>query len=511
MDTTRSILRSAKIFFAGTLLSRFSGLARDMAMAYCFGSTPEVAGFMVAYRLAYVFRRLFGEGNIQAGFTPHFEQLRAASPREGALFYRDMAWSLGLMMWLIIAVLEGGLALFCHFWLGDWREIASLSMWMLPALFFLCLYSLHSALLQCQKKPFWAAAAPIAFNAAWVVSACLASGTSHAMQILAIGVTLGYGLQWLLTGVQVRKELKLSWLDRLKPRLFSADWRAMLKPMTLGMIGVGAVQINSALDAIFARLAEPSGPAYLWYAIRLQQLPLALFGIALSSALLPPLARAMRDGALERYRQLLKGALQSSLTLMLPCTFALFALARAGINLLYGRGDFSPADVQATAICLWAYAPALIPSVFVLLLAQGFFAKKSYAIPTRSSVIAMGVNIALNALLVFGLGWGAASIAVATSVSAWVNCWILSRTLTAPMPKNVSRLLVCSAVPAIAVFSLDAAWPLERHFVGQLWQFIANGTIYLGGLLGLAKILGVQEIFELVRKKSPVSEETGDF
>lgn len=499
MDSSHSILRSAKFFFAGTLLSRFSGLARDMAMAFFFGSAPEVAGFMVAYRLAYVFRRLFGEGTIQAGFVPHFEQLRSGSNQEAALFYRDMAWSLGISLLILVAILETAMGFLRPVLGSDWQEIASLAMWMIPGLFFLCLFALHGALLQCQKKTFWAAAAPLAFNAAWIAAAF----TSKSMTALALGVGVGCAVQWLVTAFQVRKELALPWSAWFRPRLFSSDWKQLLKPMTLGIIGVGAVQINSALDAIFARFADLSGPAYLWYAIRVEQLPLALFGIALSGALLPPLARVLAAGDTVRYRELLQGALQQSLTLMLPCTFGIFALASSGLNLLYGRGDFSQTSVAATTQCLWAYGLSLIPSVFVLILAQGFFARRSYATPTKASLLAVAANIALNALLVFGLHFGAASIAIATSASAWINCWVLARALDAPMPQKWGRLLLACALPASLVLGLDSLWPLEQGLLAQLSRFALNAAMYAGGVLGLAKTFGVEGIFELFQKKAP--------
>src|SRR5262245_60134389 len=130
----QSVLQSTRSFLAGTFLSRISGLFRDIAMALSFGSSAEIAAFMVAYRLANLFRRLLGEGNLQAGFVPHFIALK----EKGGAFYRDTFYSLGSILCGVILLLEIFLYFSLPFLAPDWQEIVQLSMWMLPALFFIC-------------------------------------------------------------------------------------------------------------------------------------------------------------------------------------------------------------------------------------------------------------------------------------------------------------------------------------------------------------------------------------
>src|SRR5579872_4460251 len=114
---------------AGTILSRLLGLTRDIAMAFCFGSAPEIAAFMVAYRLANLFRRLFGEGNLQSGFVPQYESLE---PEKGGLFYRDSSFSLLVILVGAVGVMEAVLWGASQ-WVGrDWGEIIRLAMWMAP-------------------------------------------------------------------------------------------------------------------------------------------------------------------------------------------------------------------------------------------------------------------------------------------------------------------------------------------------------------------------------------------
>lgn len=518
VDTTHSIYRSARHFLAGTFFSRLSGLFRDMAMAFCFGSAPEIAAFMVAYRLANLFRRLLGEGNLQAGFVPQFETYRQESEHRGALFYRDIAFSLGCILLLAVLCLEGLLwGLLSWMTDPDWKYILELAMWMAPGLFFICLYALNSALLQCQKRYFLPAVAPVVFNFIWVWAVlCLWHlPLMQAIQGLSMAVTLAFMGQWLATAFAQRSYLQqtLQKGEWFRPRLFSGEWKAFLKPLSLGTIGIGAVQLNSALDAIFARFADAAGPAYLWYAIRIEQLPLALFGIALSGALLPPLSRALQEGALERYQELLRGALKSCASLIIPCTFGMFALGGVGVNLLYGHGDFLIEDVQQTTICLWAYGIGLFPSVLVLLLAAGFYAQKEYRWPALASVISVALNILLNALFVFGLQWGAISIALATSIGSFCNALILTMGLRQKVGSIFAvdfwaycgKMTFCSAVAAAAVWQVETAWmdTFPRSLPVQLFQMISLSGIYFGGLILLVGWLRLEEFFALFQRTTP--------
>lgn len=492
MDTAQTVLKSARHFFAGTLLSRISGMVRDVAMAVSFGSSAEIAAFMVAYRLSYLFRRLIGEGNLQAGFVPYFELARAKGPEEAALFVRDIRASFALSLVGLVLLLEG-VFFAVKIWIGDpsWREIIELSMWMIPGLLFISLYALNAAVLQCQKRYFLPALAPVAFNCIWILAALGTSST----RLLAIAVTVALAAQWLVT-----TDWHHSWRGA---KLFRENFRSLLKPMGLGVIGIGAVQINSALDALFARMADAAGPTFLWYAIRIEQLPLALFGIALSGALLPPLTRALHQGDSERYRSLLGGAFRSSTALMLPCVFGIFALGIPGLNLLYGHGHFLQADVWETFYCLSGYAFGLLPSVWVLLLASGFYAQKNYEAPTKASLCSVGLNIGLNAFFVFGLGWGAVSIALATSISAWCNALYLLFVLGKWEKLGKAflfKMIGCTLLPALATAWVGLTWigdTLPRTVGIQCIHLVGLSGLYLFGVVILAWRFQISEAFEL--------------
>jgi putative peptidoglycan lipid II flippase len=484
-DSGRSVVVSATHFIFGTLLSRASGLLRDIAMARCFGSGPEVAAFMVAYRLANLLRRLLGEGNLSAGFVPAYEALRSQNIHNAALFYRNTAWSLGFVS-AGAALALGGSLLGLGFCVGsDWKEIFHLAAWMAPGLVFVCLFSLHNAVLQSQKRSFWAGFAPIAFNFAWICSAFAAAHASHSMRWLAIGITGAYLCQWLMTSTSVRRA-GLGWKEWLRPKLLASDSKALLKPMSLGILGVGAVQINSALDAVFARCSDLAGPAYLWYAIRLQQLPLSLFGVAIASALLPQVTRAVSAGDENKYRELMESTVRNAAIFLIPCTVGLFLFGKPTIRLLFGHGGLSAADGAATFRCLQAYAVGLLPAGLILIYAQGRYARKDYQTPMRSALVAVIVNGALNTLFVFGLGWGPESIAWATSASAIVNCWLVARGAVVPFPFLVKLTLASILSGALVWLALPAP---PASVVGQAIWLLCGGGSYLGVVFAFYKVV----------------------
>jgi putative peptidoglycan lipid II flippase len=213
----------------------------------------------------------------------------------------------------------------------------------------------------------------------------------------------------------------------------------MAGPLSLGLLGIAAGQLNSALDPLFAIWADAEGPAYLFYAIRIQQLPLALFGIALSGALLPAISRAVKRGETKECRTLLQSGLSQSLKLMIPCMAILLLLGPHMVAFLFARGNFSAVAVQGTSGCLLGYSFGLIPMTLVLVQAPACYAEGNYRVPSLLAVASVLVNIVLNALFVGVFGWGAESVAWATAISSWGNAFFLSRYLRSRWGSSASH------------------------------------------------------------------------
>ena len=507
-DTIQTIHRSSRRFFSGTLLSRFTGMFRDMSMAYAFGTQPSIAAFMVAFRFAHLLRRLFGEGALQSAFIPEFEALRYQSEERAFTFFRDLNLVLAFFLIFLISICCGVLS--CFLWWGNLhpenQEILYLTLLMLPSLLFICLFGLNTSLLQCEKSYFIPGIAPVAFNGIWIASVLVLSHmpVEQAMPWLSFSVVIACFCQWFLTVPQTLKSLKnvlsASFWHSFRP--ISSDLRVLAKPLILGILGVGASQINNAVDSLFARFAEPEGPAFLWYAIRIQQLPLALFGIAIAGAVLPPLSRALKAHNWEEYHHFLHDALYRTWIFMLPITAALFLIGDTSVNLLYGRGGFGVEAVVQTTYCLWAYGIGLVPSALVLVLAPASYAQSNYILPAMASFATMILNLALNTLFIVGFEWGAVSVAIATSISAWMNLcllgWNLSKKGSAllswtlveqVMPMNLATIIAFFGTYKMRILFQDMPFFSDAALSSSLFaQFsiVAYQALFFGGVLGIS-------------------------
>lgn len=529
MDSTKSILNSTKRFFGGTILSRISGMLRDISMAYAFGTQETVAAFLVAFRLAHLLRRLFGEGAMQSAFIPQFETLRKDSPERACSFFRDLICvvSMGLTALILVSMLIlGGCLQFLDLSEGN-REILYFTSLLMPSLLFICLFGIHASLLQCEKNYFITGVAPVAFNLMWVIGVLFLQQMPHmnAMSNLCIWVIVACMSQWLITVPGTWRILKRYGLQ--KPwqhfRLLTADIRGLFLPLLLGILGVAATQVNNALDAIFARFASLEGPAMLWYALRLQQLPLALFGVALAGALLPPLTRAIKSGDLIAYQNFLTFALRRSIALMLPLTAMIFVMGDSSVNLIFGRGDFTDRSIVGTTQCLWAYGAGLVPMTLVLLLAPAYYAQSNQRTPAIASLITVLANVVLNTLMIVVWELGPASVAIATSLSACVNVALLakglvqlkaivSRAFIGSFVKILLSALVASLAVIVAdVYLLNGSSVLQiiqggipvfsREFTNQLWRLGLQGVCFIFGLGLSAWLLQADDLLSLSGRK----------
>ncbi len=541
-DSIGTILQSTKKFFNGTLLSRISGMARDMSMAYAFGTNPDVAALMVAFKLSNLFRRLFGEGAMQSAVIPLFEKYRQQSIEKACAFFRDLKCLLSLF--LIALVTCSILGLFGISSLMNLSEnnhqVVFLTALMFPSLLFICLYGLNSSLLQCEKDYFLPSIAPVACNLVWIgaVSFLYDLPTQDAVIWLAIAIVIGTICQWMITlpktiGILRTHIHRSIWNDI---QWFSQDVKNLLKPLSLGIIGVAASQVNNTLDSLFARYADLEGPAFLWYAIRIQQFPLSLFGIALSGAILPPLSRAIKNHDFTSFYQFLNFALLRTVALMIPISFAIISLS-SSVNLIYGHGNFTEKAILETTYCLWSYGIGLFPMSCVLVLASAFYSQHTYTIPAKASVYSMLLNVILNAVFVFVFHLGAASIALATSMSAVFNAMYLytklpshenylKQTLFSFFSKIVIASFVCIVVGLLTIYlgeqvTDDPAWSIilgkahaknfSSHFPSQVSTCIFEGACFLVLLATFAWGLNISSLklfFHWNFRSYPESENT---
>ncbi|MDR3624725.1 MAG: murein biosynthesis integral membrane protein MurJ [Chlamydiales bacterium] len=528
-DSSESVLRAVKYFFSGTMLSRCSGMGRDMMMAFVFGSHPALAAFLMSFRFSNLLRRVLGEGAMQSAFVPEFESLRAESTKRAATFFRDLSASLTALLFLITLVVESILWLTLEY--GDLKqdnaEILKFTALMFPGIVFICLYGLNTSLLQCENRFFLPSVAPVAFNVIWMGSAFLLKDQDYivAMSTLSLCLVIAYFFQWALTLPYswkfIREALGKQIFTSIK--LLSVDVRRLLGPLLLGVIGVSATQVNSSLDPIFARSADLEGPAYLWYAIRIQQLPLALLGVAFSGALLPSLSRALKALDKEKYNMLLLLGLKRIVSLMVPITFAFLVLGSASVTLLFGRGDFSDKAIQETTYCLWGYCIGLVPMTIVLLFATAFFAQSNFKKSAKASFFSMVINASLNALFIFGFGFSSVSVAVATSLAAYFNCFFMSSVIEkgngwlTELGRCIGKVGIASMIASIVTLFvgillkdrtlsiiISSITPnFERHFSWQLASLVIQGVSFFVVFVIISFFISAEDIVAMLtlRKK----------
>ncbi|MFZ4773119.1 MAG: murein biosynthesis integral membrane protein MurJ [Chlamydiia bacterium] len=434
------MIRQAIHFFLGTLISRCGGFLRELSMSSCFGASPFVSDFFVSYRLSNTFRRLLGEGGVSNGFIPVYEKYRQEGGLKADLFFRDLFWTLLLILIPIIALIE---VIF----------LGTVTSFMLPGVIFIVLYALFMAFLQCHGYYFLPSVAPTIFNLIWV-GGCfyfVSYPESIALKGVALCISIAFFFQWVVLIPKTLKCLDLPLREWFQIRPFSFEVKQLLKPLSLTLIGVAATQVNSLVDVIFAQWADPRGAAYLSYAIRWEQLPLGLFAVSVSQALAPILARAYQSKDYTQYEHLTQKSLRLTLKLLAPFTLAFFVAAPPFMSLVYGRGAFLDPDITMTARALCAYTIGLIPSGLILLLAPSFYAMQDFKTPMRATILAVGLNTLLNTLLVFGLEMGATAIALTTSISFWLQWAYLASKLQANYPiksllRHIGLVLGISAI-----------------------------------------------------------------
>ncbi|MDX1581836.1 MAG: lipid II flippase MurJ, partial [Alphaproteobacteria bacterium] len=287
-------------------------------------------------------------------------------------------------------------------------------------------------------------------------------------------------------------------------------------------LGAGAYQISLLTDVIIASFLPEGSLSYLFYADRLNQLPLGVVGIAVGTALLPLLSRQLSTGQDAEAMVNMNRAIEIALFFALPAAVALMLVPELLIGPLFQRGAFTATDTLATAGALGAYAIGLPAYILVKVLSPAFFARQDTKTPIKASVVALVINLVLNLILMGPLLH--VGLALATAVAAWVNVGILAVTLLrrgqlkmdARLKKRVPRALLASLLMGLALYGLSQV--LQPWFSdGETSRIAALAALVGGGVLayGLAAhvfgALRAQELLPMVKGRSrAVAGPSGD-
>lgn len=492
-------MRRAVVTVGGfTFLSRLTGFSRDALIAHFLGAGPLADAFFVAFKFPNFFRRFFAEGALSAAFIPIFSDLLARKPPAEAKAYADQVFTLmvvfligfvglfELLMPHILALTVPGFPATPERF--SWA--VSLTRLSFPYIFFVSLAALLSGVLNTFQKFAAPAASPILLNLLMMgaLFAC-AAFTPTLGHALALGVLMAGVIQflWLYMALAPKYLLRFRW-----PR-WNPPMRQFCRLLLPGAFGAGVFQINLFIDTIFASLLPTGAVSYLFYADRLNQLPLGVIGIAISTALLPELSRQIGLQAYDQAHRLQNQSLEFALILTVPAALGLVLLAHPLVAVIFQRGAFGPQAVQETARVLIALASGLPAYVMIKIFSTSFFARKDTQTPVWVGCLAVGLNLGLNILLHKPLAH--VGIALSTALSAWVNAFCLGGILwyrdtfrLAPsFWEMMKRLSLCC-------FLMTAFLLTARLFFFEGTRFLTL-TFFVGGggacFMGSAYLMGL--------------------
>jgi putative peptidoglycan lipid II flippase len=414
-----------------TLLSRITGFVRDIAMAWILGRGILSDAFIVAFLFPNYFRQIFGEGTINPAFLPRYAALHARGERTAAALFADrvFSWQIAAQLVLLIAalacmpgivhVLAPGFARHPD-QMGLTVDLARITF---PYLILTVVAIQLSAMLNAIGK-FWAAAAWSNFqNVAMITTLLLWHWFPNAAYAAAWGVLAGGFGQMVFMLWAARQHglaLRISW-----PR-WTPEIKEFFKALGAVTVGAASVFVAPFIDTVIASLLPTGSRTALYYADRINQLPLGVLGIALGTVLLPEMSarlaksdRAGSDTAQNRAAAL-------SLLLTLPFAAVFVAVPDVIMRAIFAHGAFDKSAADLSAIALAAYGVGLPAFALVRIVASTFYARHDTATPARVTVVAMLCNIALKVVLVWGFHMGIAGIALGTALGAWLNVVILT-------------------------------------------------------------------------------------
>lgn len=507
-----------------TLASRVLGLVRDSLFARYVGASFASDAFLVAFRLPNLFRSLFAEGAFSAAFVPMFSKKvgEADGDTRPALAFAEEALSVLLPVLIIMtAIME--IAAFPVVWMlsGGFNDVTpdqfayavELSRLTFPYLLFISLVSLLGGILNSLHK-FWVnAAAPILLNLTLIAALLFFhhDDTLITARNQAIAVTVSGALQllWLVLAARaagVRLRIR-------RPRL-SPDVRKLLSLIAPVAAGAGATQINLVIStALAASLLAEGSVSYIYYADRLNQLPLGLIGIGLGTVLLPTIARQLGAGHYAEAMRTQNRGMELALFLTLPATAALVICGAPIIAALFQHGAFTLADTIKTAQALAAFSLGLPAYILVKVLTPGYYARSDTRTPVRYATISIGINLVGNLALIVPLEHMGPPLA--TAIASWVNVALLYRTSRrrgdfvpdAQLSRRVWRLAVAAVAMGAVMFFLNdlfapytaGAWTIRT---GAMLVLVGAGCVVYAAACFATGAVRIGDLKALVRRGS---------
>ncbi|HXS50405.1 MAG TPA: murein biosynthesis integral membrane protein MurJ [Sphingomicrobium sp.] len=479
-----------------TLASRILGLARDILFAEYIGANFASDAFTIAWRMPNMFRALFAEGAFSAAFIPMFN--KKVADKDGPGLPAGVQFAEDALSVLLPALIAMTLILEVFAWpatyliSGGFNDITAdkfdfavlLSRITFPYLMLISLASLAGGILNSLHKFWVAAAAPILLNVAQIVALIFFHTHEPLMtaQNQAIAVTVGGALQlvWLVhacwaSGIHFRIKM-----PRLNP-----DVKRLLRLIAPAAAGAGAVQFNLLVSSALAgKFLSHGSLTYIYYADRLNQLPLGLIGIGLGTVLLPTISHQLGRGADSEAMTTQNRGLELALFFTLPATIALVVCGVPIIRALFEHGQFGADDAVKTGQALAAFSIGLPSYVLVKVLTPGYYARHDTRTPMRYAMISIAINLVLN--LAFILPLKHVGPPLATALASTVNVWMLYHTLKKRehfesdrrLRRRVPRLALAAAVMGVVLYFFSPV--VDPYMVGSIFRRFAALMVLVG-------------------------------
>ena len=454
-----------------TLVSRATGFVRDVVMAAVLGAGPMADAFFIAFRLPNHFRAIFAEGAFAAAFVPAYARTLEEAGLPAAKLFADQIASALILINLVLL----GLALLFTPWVvsvlapglvddpARFDLAVALTRITFPYLALVSIETLFAGVLNANNRFASAAGAPILLNLSIVATLLLAPLFSDAGHAAAWGVLIaGIAIVLLVGGDAEAHGIGI----RLRMPRLNDPTRRFLKALGPAIIGAGGVQLALFADTLIASFLPTGALSALYYADRINQLPIGVVGIAVGTVLLPEMARRLAAGDERGAASAQARGIQLALLLTIPCAVAAIVIPDLIMRALFARGAFTAADAAAAGATLAAYSIGLLPFVLMRSFTAPFYARGDTATPVKAALLAAAINIALKVVLMGPLAQ--VGLALATSVGAWINLSLLAyfarrqgfAVSGAAIGKPVAKLIAAGIVLAAALFV--GAYGLER-------------------------------------------------
>ncbi|MBD1148699.1 MAG: murein biosynthesis integral membrane protein MurJ [Pelagibacteraceae bacterium TMED201] len=482
-----NLLKSTGTFSFYTIISRLLGYLRDILIAIFLGTGLLADAFFVAFRIPNTFRRLFSEGTFNAAFVPSYTSEMVKGKKQSNKFANDIFNFLFLSLLTLTLVVQifmpAFVSLIAPGFIGDAEkmEIAiNLTRITFPFLFFICLASFFSAILNSHNKFGAASAAPIILNIILILVLMFSrSLNDQLVYYLSYGVSFAGILQLLFLYKFVIKYYSLKFNFKIK---VNNKVKIFFKKLLPSIFSSGVTQINILVGTIIASF-QASAVSYLYYADRIYQINLAIAGVAIGVVVLPQLSKHVESKKKEKILLIQNKALELSLFLSIPATIALIIGSEQIISALFGYGSFNNASVINSGLALYYFALGLPAFALIKVFSSFFFANHDTKTPFYISLFSVILNIFISVYYFVEIGF--VIIPIATSISSWFNAIMLFLFL-----KN-KKLFYFNEMFFIKFIKIVTASTLMGLFFSFLLNYFQNELAFDQNIKSLYLILSV--------------------